>query len=210
MSDAVIAQVREERGRRLIGRMRRAGRVPGVFYLHGEDPVALAFDAKTLSYFISHNRGLLDLQIEGEKAARKVVLKDVQYDPITENVLHVDFMGVVMGEKMTVMVALSLIGEPVGVKNGGRLASPIRELEVECLPKDIPEVLEVDISGLEIGDSIHIDELSFADVTILADGRDLVASVEMPRVVTEETEEADGEDGEAEGEAAEAEDGEDQ
>lgn len=204
MSDAVVAQIREERGRRLIGRMRREGRIPGIFYLHGEDPLSLSFDGKNLSYFISHNRGLMDLQIEGEKSARKVILKDVQYDPITENVMHVDFMGVVMGEKMTVSVALSLIGEAIGVKNGGRLASPLREVTVECLPKDIPEVLEVDISELKIGDSIHIEDLKFENVEIQADPRDLVAAVETSRVAeVEETDE--DEEGTEEAEGAEGE-----
>lgn len=203
----IEATKRESSGTKNARAMRRDGKVPGNFYTAGKEAISLVFDTREMSYFLNHGHGLVDLKVEGEKSVRKCVLQEVQYDPVTEDVLHVDFLGVKMGEKMQLTVPLSFAGNPVGVRHGGLLQEVLRELNIECLPKDIPDVIEVDVSELEIGDSIHISDLSFPNITILNDPNDAVAMVIMPRVVVEaeEEEEAeiDGEEQDGEEESAE-------
>lgn len=198
MSAVVIeAQKRDESGSNNARRYRRAGKVPGVFYIEGSETVHLLFDAKQLTYFLNHAHGLVDLEISGEESAVKCVLKDVQYHPVNEEPLHVDFLGVKMGEKIQLAISLVLRGTPEGVKTeGGILEQVIRELDIECLPKDIPDHLEVDVSHIEVGKSVHVSELSFENITILNDPTETIALVELPKAVIsemEETEEAEEE-----------------
>jgi large subunit ribosomal protein L25 len=190
MAAVVIeAKKREEIGSGNARKFRREGKVPGVFYIDGQDSIPILFDHKELNYFLNHAHGLVDLEISGEKAPLKCVLKEVQYHPVTEEPLHVDFLGVKMGEKIQLSVPLVLRGTPEGLKAGGILEHLIRELEVECLPKDIPDNLEVDVSGLSVGKSIHVGDLQFENVLILDDPGETVALVEMPRVQVSEVEE---------------------
>ena len=131
-----------------------------------------------------------DEKIEGEKEPKKCVIKEIQRDPVSGKFLHVDFLGVRMGEKITVTVPLVLNGTPAGVKSGGIMEHLIRELEIECFPRHLPEKLEVDVSNLEIGDSIHVSNLKFENMAILDDPDSAVVVIEAPRVVVEEVEEA--------------------
>ncbi|RMI09638.1 MAG: 50S ribosomal protein L25 [Calditrichaeota bacterium] len=183
---AVEAKRRDLKGSRNARRLRREGWVPGVFYLHGEAPIPLQFDFKALSHFVQHGHGLVDLKIEGEKSPRKCVLKEVQYHPVTDDIIHVDFQGVIMGEKIQVTVPLVLTGTSKGVKEGGILEHLIHEIDIECFPKDIPEALEVDISHLGLGDALHVKDLHFENVTILEEPDLTIAVVEAPRVAVEE------------------------
>jgi large subunit ribosomal protein L25 len=190
MAAVVIeAEKRESSGSGNARKYRRAGKVPGVFYIDGKDSISLLFEHKKLSYFLSHAHGLVDLEISGEKAALKCVLKEVQYHPVTDEPIHVDFLGVKMGEKIQLSVPLILRGTPEGIKAGGILEHLIRELEIECLPKDIPDNLEVDVSGLSVGKSLHVRDLQFENILILSDPGETIALVELPRVQITEVEE---------------------
>lgn len=202
MAAVVIeAQKRDVSGTRNARRYRREGKVPGVFYIGGSEAVHLLFDAKQLTYFLNHAHGLVDLEVSGEKSPFKCVLKDVQYHPVNEEPLHVDFLGVRMGEKLQLSISLVLRGTPEGVKSGGILEQVIRELEIECLPKDIPDHLEFDVSHLGVGKSVHVEDLQFENVTILNDPNDTIALVELPKAAISEMEEI----GEAEEEITEPE-----
>ena len=194
MTIVVEAQKRESIGKGRAKRLRREGFIPGVFYERGEPAIHLQFEKKKIHSLIGHAHGLLDLKIKGEKRPRKCVVKEVQYDPVTDEIIHLDFQGVTMGEKITVTVPLVLKGTPAGVKAGGILEHLIHELEIECYPKDLPEQLELDISHLEVGDSLHIKDLHFENVRILDDPTEVVVLIAAPKVaeveaVTEEEEE---------------------
>lgn len=189
MAAVVIeAQKRDVGGSRNARRYRREGKVPGVYYIGGNEAVHLLFDAKQLTYFLNHAHGLVDLEVSGEKSPFKCVLKDVQYHPLNEEPLHVDFLGVKMGEKLQLSVPLVLRGTPDGVKLGGILEHVIRELDIECLPKDIPDHLEFDVSHLGLGKSVHVEDLKFENVTILNDPSETIALVELPKVAITEVE----------------------
>jgi len=191
MSAVVIeAQKRDESGSSNARRYRREGKVPGVFYISGSEAVHLLFDAKQLTYFLNHAHGLVDLEITGEKSAFKCVLKEVQYHPVNEEPLHVDFLGVKMGEKIQLAISLVLRGTPEGVKTGGGILEQVlRELDIECLPKDIPDHLEVDVSHIDVGKSVHVSDLEFENITILNDPTETIALVELPKAAISEMEE---------------------
>ena len=195
-SVVVEAKKRDKSGTGNARKYRRSGLTPGVLYSHGNDALSLLFDAKMLSYFIGHSHGLIDLSVEGEKEARKCVVKDVQYHPVTEDVIHVDFLAVKMGEKLTISVPLVLKGTAAGIKHGGILEHMLRELEIECMPKDIPDQLEVDVTGMDIGNSIHVADLRYENIEILNDPSETVAIIELAKVaVKEEEEEVEAEEG---------------
>ncbi len=193
----IEAKKREVLGARNVKKIRQQGVVPGVFYMAGKEVVHLAFDNKSLKHFLYHGRGLVDLNIDGEKSARKCVLKSVQYHPVTEDVLHVDFLGVKMGEKFQLAVPVVLTGEPVGEKSGGILQLILRELQIECLPKDIPNQIEIDVSHLDIGDTLFVKDLALENLTILTDPNEAIANVDVTRSALSEMDEA-GEEGEGE------------
>lgn len=186
----VEAKKRDKSGSGQARKYRRSGLTPGVLYSHGDDAISLLFDAKMLTYFIGHSHGLVDLSVEGEKEARKCVVKDVQYHPVTEEVMHVDFLGVKMGEKLTISVPLVLKGVAPGIKHGGILEHMLRELEIECMPKDIPDQLEVDVTGMEVGSSIHVSDLSYENLEILNDPSETVAVIELAKVALKDEEAA--------------------
>jgi large subunit ribosomal protein L25 len=186
MPAVIEAKKRDLVGKKSAKNYRNEGYIPGVYYFHGNEAVSLLFDAKKLTQLLMGHRGLIDLKIEDEKEPLKCFLKDFQQDPVTDTPIHVDFQGVKMGEKIIIEVPLVVKGTPVGVKAGGIMEHITRDLEIECLPKDLPEILEVDVSQLEIGDSIHINDLNYENIRILNDPDDTVILVEAPRIVVEE------------------------
>ncbi|RMF61341.1 MAG: 50S ribosomal protein L25 [Calditrichaeota bacterium] len=198
MAEIIEAKRREQFGSRFARRFRRQGLIPAVFYFRGDDALSLLLDSKQITQFLGHTHGLIDLQIEGEKSPRKCVVKDVQYDPLTDQVVHVDFLGITMGEKIEVTVQLKLIGTPVGVKQGGILEHLTRELEIECFPRHLPDHLEVDVSELNVGDSIQVKDLNFENITILNDPNETIALVELPKAAISAEEEAAAEEAAAE------------
>jgi large subunit ribosomal protein L25 len=156
----------------------------------------IAIDAHDLSRKLSEDIAMLHLIVDGEELP--CIIRELQRDPVSERILHVDFFAVEHGQKLRVNVTFHLIGTPEGTKLGGILEHAIREAQIECLPQDLPSHLDVDISHLQIGDSIHIDDLSFENILLLDDPHTLVAHVIPPRLekevekVEEEAEEGEG------------------
>ncbi len=194
----IEARKREEVGTRAAKKFRREGWVPGVFYSHGKPAESLLFNLRNLGYFLARGHGLVDLQIEGSKTPLKCVLKEVQYHPVSEKPIHADFMGVTMGEKLTVMVPLALKGTPRGAKQGGILQFLVREVQVQCLPTNIPQTLEIDVEPLEVGDAFHVGDLKLDNIEILDDPNETILTVELPKRVISELDEAAMGEGEAE------------
>ena len=208
-------QIRKTLGNGPARVLRREGRMPAVLYGPKIEPVLLSLDIKEFELILkeaSVGSVLLNLKIQnGKTATRVAMIKELQTHPVTGKFLHVDFYEVDMQKKITVKVPVVAQGKSVGVELGGLIQYVRRELEVLCLPTAIPEAIEVDISDLDIGDSIHVEDISLeGDVEIPADTNFTVVTVLAPKVeeVVEEEELVEGEELEEGEEAAEEEAGE--
>jgi large subunit ribosomal protein L25 len=199
---------RETRGTRAVRRLRREGLVPGVLYGRGKPPHAICVPERELRRALTGPGGLhaiLDVALDGDKSARPAILKDYQQDPLKGRVVHIDLQEVRLDQPIHAQVVVQLVGEPVGVTEGGVLSQVQREVNVEALPMQIPEHLELDVSGMAIGDTLRLADLpSMEGVTYLDDPDETVlANVTLPtRVVEPEPEEVEPE---AEGEVPEGE-----
>lgn len=192
---AISAQPRDGTGKGSARKLRATGRVPAVIYGHGEETRLLSVDAHELVTLFSKIRvenTVITMNIEGEKSPSRALVREVQRHAFREDVLHVDFYQIHAGEAITVEVPIRVVGASPGVKEGGILQHALDAVEVRCLPDRIPETLEVDISGLEIGDSIHVGDIPQPEgVEFLVDAERTVCSVMAPILapVTEEEEE---------------------
>jgi len=192
------AEPRTDTGKGASRRLRHAGKVPAILYGGGKDPESLTLShneiLRNLAYeaFYSH---ILSVKVGG--STTRAILRDLQRHPGKPTIMHVDLQRITESEKLKTHVPLHFIGEDVapGVKGGGLVSHELTEVLIECLPKDLPEFIEVDLSGLDIGDSIHLSDLQVPEgATLLelarGEGHDLaVVSVHAKRVV-EEVEEA--------------------
>lgn len=179
---------RTELGKGPASRYRVSGQVPAVFYGHSAEPVSLLVDAKAMSQALHTEAGgnvLINLSIDGK--SRLTVAREVQRHPIRGTILHVDFVNVARDQKIEAQVPLHLIGDSHGVHEGGVLDQHMHELHVEAVPTDIPTAFEVDISGMGIGDTVHVRDVNApSGVEILTPAEEMIAAVVEPRVVTEE------------------------
>jgi len=165
--------------------MRRAGQVPGIFYANDKDTVLFSVDAKTLKRLLLQNINILDVTLP-DGAAEKCIVREVQKDPVTEAITHVDLMGIKLTEKVRLTIPIMLKGIPVGVKtDGGILEHHLREVEVEGLPLDIPEKLEIDVTELRIGQSVSLKDIPAEKFRFILDTHHSVANVIHPKVVKE-------------------------
>ena len=177
-------------GKGVARRLREAGNVPAIYYGRGEEPVALTLQVKELETLIHGSAGsnvIVDLKVEGAAAAdRKAILREIQRHPVRGNILHVDLQHISLSERITVEVPVVLVGVPTGVKDGGGILEHLlREVEVECLPTDIPEKLTVDVSNLNIGESVHVSDLVIGNVEVRTEAARTVATVVPPTVLEE-------------------------
>ena len=191
MSEAVLqAEVRENLTKGDTKNLRRNGKIPGIYYFHGEDSIPILVDERALKTAVQSHAQIIDLHIG--KGKKKCVIRDMQWEPVSGTPLHVDLLGVKLTEKITVELALHFVGTAIGVKQNGGILQPIlREIEVEGLPLDIPESVEVDVTNLDIGDSIRVSDLSLEKLTVLTDESQSVVVVSAPKAVTEEVEVAE-------------------
>ena len=194
--------------------LRRAGQIPAVLYGRKIEPVLLSVNTKDLEQILkkgSFGQFILNLVIQnGKKMTKPAIIKELQTHPVSGSLIHIDFYEVDMKRQIKVMVPVVTTGKSAGIEEGGLLNIVRRELEVFCLPGDIPEAIEIDISELGIGDSIHLEDVPLGEnVEVAADVNFTVVTVLSPKVeeevVEEEEEELEGEEEGAEGEAAEAE-----
>jgi large subunit ribosomal protein L25 len=201
MDNAVLNLERRELGTKgKLNAYRRAGKVPGILYGAHEEPTPIVVEEKELQAALSSGHTVFDAKLG--RSSKRVVLREVQRDPVHGRLLHVDLLALTAGEKLTLTVPLVLVGVPRGVKeHGGTLLQEIHEVEIECLPANIPERIEVDVSYLDVGQSLHISDVKQQHVTLLAPPDTLVAHVVAPRVAAE----AEGEIAEAPAAAPEAE-----
>ena len=183
MSDeTIVVSLRPEKGKSGARALRKEGFIPAVVYGLNEPPAALSIQAKIVARILASETGMnsvVYMQREGTDIKRHVILKEVQRDPVTRRLVHVDFMRVDPNHKVKVHVPIKLLGVPVGVKAmGGLLDFVHRSVVVECLPSLIPTHIDVDVSALDIGDTIRLDQLNLpSTLRIIGDAHDVVAAV---------------------------------
>lgn len=191
----IMARTREERGSAASRRLRRAGEVPGNLATVGQEPVALAVDAHELHKVLRSGGHLVSMNLAEEEL--EVLVREVQLDTFGEKVLHVDFDRVVRGEKLQVEIPLVFYGEPIGAEEGGVFQTHVNSINIECLPRAIPDSIEVVVSALDIGDEIRAKDIVLPEGVELAglDPEALIVNVSAQSVADEEEAEEEAEEG---------------
>jgi large subunit ribosomal protein L25 len=186
------AFTRKETGKGPARRFRMEGSIPAVFYGRGEEAIPLTVNAAELLKVIKAKKEniFIKLMIEGEQQLEKLsLIKELQIEPVSRRFYHVDFYEIRMDHKLTLDVPLRFAGIPVGVVNGGELQHLKRDLKISCLPSVLPDFIEIDVAGLEIGDSIKVQDIRVPDgVTVLDPGDVGVAMVAVVKVSVPQTE----------------------
>jgi large subunit ribosomal protein L25 len=213
------AEKREQTGTSSAAKMRKSGRIPAVVYGHKQEPAAISLDAHTLIEALHHGHRVMDVQIG--KKQEKVIVKDMQYDHLGRDIIHVDLMRVDVSEKIEVSVPIEIKGVAKGTHEGGVIEVHTDHLEVECLVTEIPKSIVVNIKDVGVGDTVHASDIELpsgvklvSDPEILLLACNVIAEVKtteeleaempaVPEVITEVKEEA--EEGEAEGKPSEKE-----
>ncbi len=190
---ALTAQVRALSGKGAARKLRAQGLVPAVLYGDTKQDINLVVPEKAMNRLLSAS--LIDVMIEGESKARPVIIKEVQKDPVSNQLLHVDLMQVSLDQPIATLVPLTLINEDQRENDGGILEHILREVEVTCLPTQIPEFIEVDVAGLKMLDSLRVADLVTPEgVEVTTSPDEVVVTVSAPAKQVEEEETA--EDGE--------------
>ncbi|HWP91657.1 MAG TPA: 50S ribosomal protein L25/general stress protein Ctc [Thermodesulfobacteriota bacterium] len=184
----LVVKKREGVGKSAARKVRKEGAVPAIVYGRETEPIPIVVNLTEFKKALSTEAGentLLELHIkdDGEEITKLALLRDIQFDYLTSRPLHFDFQEVLMKEKLTVKVPVRIMGKAEGVKSGGILEEILREIEIECLPADIPNYIEVDVSNLGIGDSIHIGDLTISEnVTVLHEPDETIVTILSPTV----------------------------
>ena len=193
----LVAQERKEHGTRAARRLRRNGQVPGVVYGHKEATVPITVPGDELTKAIRHGARIIDIK-QGE-GIQRALIKDLQWDPLGHDILHVDFTRISKDEKIELRVRLELRGTAPGVTGGGILSQALHEVTVVCLPEAIPDSIRVNIGALQIGDSLHVRDLTLPEgVAIKGDPDAVVIHIAAPIVEAETTAGPAGEQAEPE------------
>lgn len=178
------ADKRTDKGKGVARKLRAVARIPGVLYGKDIEPIRLILDDREFRRALSGHSAstlIIDLLVADEVAV-KTLIREIQVDPVSGQVLHVDLNQVNVREAVDVEVPIELVGIPKGVKDeGGVLEHPLRTIEIRCLPMEIPEEIRIDVTGMAIGDSIHVRDIPLASGEILSDPDSTVALVSAPR-----------------------------
>lgn len=182
------AKKREVVGKGACRKLRREGKIPAILYGPGEKSIPVSVDEDIFTYLYRSLQGgnaIFHLKLGGTKG-KKTILKELQREPFSRKIVHIDFEHISPRKRITVEVPIHLAGIPKGVKEGGgTLEHILREVEIECLPADIPEHIDIDVSGLDIGNSIHVEDLEIPKAQILIAPERSVATVLPPTVYRE-------------------------
>lgn len=173
---------RDKTGKEVAKKLRQQGRIPAIVYGGHRDPVPVSVDLKTVSELVKKSdhgvRSIFLLEMAGSDQKRHAMIKDITIDPISRKMIHIDFVRVMMDEKVKTVVPVALKGTPKGVKEGGLLDWQVREVHIECLPGLIPDSIELDVTGLEFNHFVRIGDLKAPEgVRILDDSERVLASV---------------------------------
>jgi len=179
---------------------RKKGFVPGVLYYTGEDTLNISIEKSILFRAMQSGQRIFEIKQDGEN--QYTMIKQIQYHPVTDEIIHIDLMRVRRSEKMTISVPLILVGESIGVKEGGVLSQSMNQIEISCYPTDVPEQIELDIENLELNSSLSVSDLDVGseDVDVISDASLNIVSVTPPaaeeEVLEEDESSVEGEEGE--------------
>jgi len=199
MSEVILnAELRESPGKRS-KQIRSEGKVPGVFYGHGDENVNIQVSSASLGPLVFTSKAsVIDLRISNG-TSKKCIVRDVQFDPVSDHPIHFDLQGLREDEELTLDIPVVLIGgTPKGVREGGMLQHLLHKVKVSCLPKHIPEKIEINVTDLEIQMSVHVKDLTIPDVQILENLDSTIVAVLPPTLVKEPTPEETVAEGAAE------------
>ena len=180
-------ETRESVGKKSTKAIRRNGKIPSTLYFKGDEPESIAIDKIELYQALKSDQRVYEVELGGE--SQYVMVKAVQYHPVTDEIIHLDFMRVRRSEKMTISVPLVLVGKPVGVIEGGILSQALNQIEISCFPTNVPDQIEVNVDKMELNSSISVADVSFDDeeVEILSSSEINVATITAPSAEIEET-----------------------
>ncbi len=165
--------------------LRREGKVPAIFYSKHHEPVPVEVEERLLHPLVfTAKTHLITLSVDKDNEL-ECIIKDVQFDPITDKIIHVDFLGLQKDEKIQLEIPVQLVGSAIGIKEGGVLQHILHKILIECLPSNIPAHIEIDITELKLGQAIYASNLSSEKYTILSPAESMIASVTHPRVEKE-------------------------
>jgi large subunit ribosomal protein L25 len=190
----VILEVREraEKGTRVSRRLRTAGTIPAILYGAKQTPISMGIATKDFNRVIHSGAGenvVLTLKFADKNEGKTAIIKEIQRDPVSRNIVHIDLLAISLKDKIKVNVPVMVTGDAPGIKEGGILEYVQREVEVECLPTQIPEHIMVDVSSLKINESIHVRDLKLTDdqVKVLTPADRMLVSIVPPTVLEEPT-----------------------
>ncbi len=187
MSETILkADIRKTSGKAAAGRTRREGRVPAIIYGEIDSPASITLDAHELKLLLREKQSLMTITLDGEK--HRVIVRDIQYHPVSSDIIHIDFMEVKKGTKLTMTVPLTFIGKPEGVQEGGMLDEIRHEVTISVLPKDIPNEIVVNVESLMLGDSIRLEDIEEVNFEFMDEPNTVLCRVEIPRAPVEEEE----------------------
>jgi len=191
-------------GKKTARKLRNKGIIPGVLYYKGEEPIQIAVDKLIMYHAIHSGQRIYEVDVAG--TTQYVMVKEIQYHPVTDALIHIDFMRVRRSEKINISVPLILVGDALGVKEGGVLSQSLTRIEIECLPTDVPEQIELDVTHLEMNSSYSVADVKIKneEITINSEQELNVVSIHPPvaeeePMVEEELEDEEETEGEAEG-----------
>ena len=180
-------ETRESVGKKSTKAIRRDGKIPSTLYFKGDEPESIAIDKIKLYQALKSDQRVYEVELGGE--SQYVMVKAVQYHPVTDEIIHLDFMRVRRSEKMTISVPLVLVGKPIGVVEGGILSQALNQIEISCFPTNVPDQIKVNVDKMELNSSISVADVSIDDeeVEILSSAEINVATITAPSVEVEET-----------------------
>ena len=180
-------ETRESVGKKSTKAIRRDGKIPSTLYFKGDEPESIAIDKIKLYQALKSDQRVYEVELDGE--SQYVMVKAVQYHPVTDEIIHLDFMRVRRSEKMTISVPLVLVGKPIGVVEGGILSQALNQIEISCFPTNVPDQIEVNVDKMELNSSISVADVSTDDeeVEILSSSEINVATITAPSSEKEET-----------------------
>jgi large subunit ribosomal protein L25 len=190
----ITVEKRTETGKGIAGKMRRSGLIPAVVYGGDKPPIAISVEEQSLRDLLKQKGGentIFLLKLKGTDEERQAMIRELQTDPISGKFLHIDFIRITKGQKLTVSMPIELIGDSVGVRGGGRVDFVSRDLQIELLPRDMFDKITLDISDLDLGENISVGELEDKlppSARFLDDPSRVVVVIEIPRLAIEEEE----------------------
>ncbi|HRP02081.1 MAG TPA: 50S ribosomal protein L25 [Candidatus Kapabacteria bacterium] len=182
MNEVMLEVQKRDTGKKASKAIRNQGFIPGVFYVQGKDSVSIyakPLDLRPIVY--TAQTKIVALKVENSNSTEQCILKDIQFDPVTDQILHFDLQGLVKGQKLTVELPIKLVGQPVGVRQGGKLMQNIIKIKVKALPEDLVELIEVNASHLNMGDNLLLKEVNLGPLETELSPETVIAMVMKPR-----------------------------